>query len=167
LVAAFVAISLPAQQIAAQRGRRGVGGARGEALIPHEPARREPAHAAPIVEPGRPTGGLVPYVRDNHWYGHAAPNDARFHLARPFEFGRFAEVGPGHHWRVARYDLGARRIWLPGGQFEIADWEWAATAPWCWTCDDFVVYLDPDHSGWYLIYDVRMREYVHARFLGA
>src|SRR5215208_3247256 len=99
LVAAFVAISLPAQQIAAQRGRRGVGGARGEALIPHEPARREPAHAA--------------------------PNDARFHLARPFEFGRFAEVGPGHHWRVARYDLGARRIWLPGGQFEIADWEWA------------------------------------------
>jgi hypothetical protein len=63
--------------------------------------------------------------------------------------------------------LGTRRIWLPGGQFEIADWDWGVTAPWCWTCDQFVVYVDPDHSGWYLLYDVRMGEYVHAEFMGA
>ena len=30
-----------------------------------------------------------------------------------------------------------------------------------------LVYLDPDHNGWYLVYDVRMREYVHAQCLGA
>jgi hypothetical protein len=45
--------------------------------------------------------------------------------------------------------------------------DWLVTSPWCWTCDQFVVYDDPDHSGWYLVYDVRMGEYVHAQFLGA
>ncbi len=48
-----------------------------------------------------------------------------------------------------------------------AEGDWPVTTPWCWTCDQFVVYLDPDHPGWYLLYDVRMGEYVHAEFLGA
>ena len=51
--------------------------------------------------------------------------------------------------------------------FKIADWDWPVAALWCWTCDQFVEYLDPDHPGWYLLYDVRMGEYVHAEFLGA
>lgn len=153
----------------AQRG----GGARPMAshgtvrpMIPHAPAQRDPAHAEPMVEPGRPLSA-VPYVRNNVWYGHAAPNDARFPLAHPFQAGRFGLTGPTHLYTVSRTDLGARRVWLPGGGFEIADWDWAVTAPWCWTCDDFVVYDDPDHPGWYLLYDVRLGEYVHATYLGA
>jgi len=106
-------------------------------------------------------------VRGDHWYGHAAPNDPRFQLARPFEHGRFGLAGPGHVYSVARVDLGARRFWLPGGfGFEIATWDWALTAPWCWDCDQFVVYDDPDHIGWYLLYDVRFGEYVHVQYLG-
>jgi len=166
-LAALLATSLPAQ-LSAQRGR-----AMARPLMSHEtfqpPIPREPesraAHAPPTFEPGRPRG-RVPYVRDGHWYGHAAPDDARFRLARPFEFGRFRLVGPSHVFTVTRVDLGARRIWLPGGGFEIAAWDWGLTAPWCWTCDDVVVYLDPDHPGWYLVYNVRMGEYVHAIFVG-
>ena len=159
LCTALLAGAIP-MQLSAQR--RGGGGF----AVPRAPLAREPGRAAPMFEAGRPHVA-VPYVRDGHWYGHAAPDDVRFRLARPFEFGRFAHAGPGHVYRVSRVELGARQIWLPGGRFEIADWEWATTAPWCWTCDDFVVYLDPDHAGWYLVYDVRMGEYVHARFLGA
>jgi hypothetical protein len=133
--------------------------------IPREPAPRERG-ATPRVEPGRPQSA-VPYVRDDQWYGHAAPNDPRLHIAHPFEFGRFSTVGRAHVYSVTRVDLGARRIWLPGGRFEIAAWDWPVTAPWCWTCDNYVVYLDPDHTGWYLLYDMRTGEYVHALFLGA
>jgi hypothetical protein len=160
----LLAMPLPSR-LAAQVGAHRAAGAF-RPTIPHEPMRSDGAHAGPLSEPGRPPSS-VPYVRDNHWYGHAAPNDARFHLARPFPFGRFALAGPSHTYRITRVDLGARRFWLPGGYFEIADWEWGVTAPWCWTCDDFTVYLDPDHDGWYLVYDVRMGEYAHAQVLGA
>ena len=158
-LAVVLSAMLLAMPLAAQRGA----GAR--PTIPHEPMRSDGAHAGPLSEPGRPPSS-VPYVRDDRWYGHAAPRDARFRLARPFQFGRFALHGASQPYRVTRFDLGARRIWLPGGNFEIAAWEWGVTAPWCWTCDDFAVYLDPDHDGWYLVYDVRMGEYVHAQFLG-
>jgi hypothetical protein len=142
------------------------GGGHSGAQIPREPSRRESPNAAPESEPGR-AGGAIPYVRGDHWYGHAAPNDPRFQLARPLERGRFALSGPGHVYSVQRVDLGARRLWLPGGfSFEIATWDWALTAPWCWDCDQFVVYGDPDHLGWYLLYDVRFGEYVHVQYLG-
>ena len=73
-----------ATQLSAQ-ARHG-GGARPLPVVPREPMAREPGHAAPLVEPGRPPA-TVPYVRDGHWYGHAAPDDPRFHLAHPFQFG--------------------------------------------------------------------------------
>jgi len=135
--------------------------------VPREPARREAPNVAPEWEPGREGGG-VPYVRGDHWYGLAAPNDPRFHLEHPFEHGRFALAGPSHRYSVLRVDLGARRVWLAGGySFEIAAWEWAFTAPWCWDCpDEYVIYLDPDHPGWYLLYNIRFGEYVHVQYLG-
>jgi hypothetical protein len=133
--------------------------------IPREPTARGRGFTAPRFEPGRPPTS-VPYVRDGQWYGHAAVEDPRFHLARPFPHGRFTLTGPRHLYTVSRFDLDTRRIWLPDGLFEIAEWDWASTSPWCWTCDQFTVYPDPDHPGWYLVYDVRMGEYVHAQFLG-
>jgi hypothetical protein len=172
--AALMALSVPSQA-SAQAGRgRGMGGMgrsatpRGafQPAIPRGPVARDGAHAAPMFESNRPVT-TAPYVRNDQWYGHAALGDSRLRLASPFQYGRFGLSGPSHVYNLNRVDLGTRRIWLPGGQFEIEDNDWAVTAPWCWTCDQFVVYDDPDHAGWYLVYDVRMGEYVHAQFLGA
>lgn len=134
--------------------------------IPRTPHRREAANAPPRWEPHR--RGIVPYVRNDHWYGNPSPDDRRFRLAHPFAHGRFAHYGPTYLYPVVRVDLAARRFWLRGGfVFVVASWDWPYTAPWCWDCDEFVLYLDPDHPGWYLLYDVRLGEYVHVLYMGA
>lgn len=115
---------------------------------------------------GRPAGRT--YVNDNHWYGHAAPNDARYHLDHPFEHGHFARFGPSYRYTVVRIDAGLHRFWFPGGiYFEVAPWEWDECADWCWTCaNEFVIYIDPDHDGWYLLYNVDTGVYVHVQYWG-
>ena len=68
---------------------------------------------------------------------------------------------------MVRIDLGSHRLWLGGGfAFEIAAWDWPYARPWCWECDEFSVYVDPDHPGWYRLYDLRLGEYVHVRYVG-
>jgi hypothetical protein len=158
LVLVFIAaLSITAQGVA-QRDR-------GHA--PKAPSRRERPDAKPVVEPGR--GGDTPHVNGDRWYGHAAPNDARFRLDRPFPHGRFAQVGRSHRFTVTRLDREFRRLWFPGGfGFEIALWDWPLVAQWCWDCgDDFVVYADPDHLGWYLLVNTITGEYVHVQYLGS
>jgi len=137
--------------------------------IPPAPERREPSAVKEThkFEDGRASDR--PHVSNNHWYGHEAPNDARFHVDHPFEHGRFAHFGPSYRYRVLRVDLAAHRFWFPGGFFfEVAAWDWAQCADWCWTCgsDDFVIYEDTDHEGWYLVYNIHTGIYVHAQFLG-
>ena len=123
---------------------------------------REPEHL--------PSGHVneVPHVNHDHWYGHEAGNDARFHLATPWAHGRFDRVGPSYRYGVERFDVNLHRFWIGGrGGFEVAAWDWPLAADWCWDCgDDFVVYDDPDHPGWYLVYNVHTGVYVHAQYLG-
>jgi hypothetical protein len=125
-------------------------------------APREPEHFS--------TGHIndTPHVNHNTWYGHEPANDARFHLDKPFEHGHFAHVGANYRYRVSRFDAGNREFWLPGGFFfQIADFDWALASDWCWDCgDDFTVYEDPDHPGWYLVYNVQTGAYVHAQYMG-
>jgi hypothetical protein len=99
---------------------------------------------------------------------HDSPTDKRFHLDHPFEHGRFEHFGPTFRYRVERFDRDHHRFWFPGGfSFEVAAWDWPICADWCWDCgDDFVVYEDPDHSGWYMLYNVHTGVYVHVTYMG-
>src|SRR4029077_14017634 len=68
------------------------------------PPRRE-AHAKP--EPERHTTGHIdttPHVNNDHWYGHARPDDKRFHQDHPFEHGRFEHFGASYLYRIERFD---------------------------------------------------------------
>ena len=60
-------------------------------------------------------------------------------------------------------------FWFPRDlSFQIASWDWAVAADWCWNCDsdDFAVYQDPDHDGWYLPHNIHTGAYVHAMYMG-
>ena len=137
--------------------------------IPAPPPQRA-ATAQP--EPERKEGGRVnsmPHVSNDHWYGHDTPNDKRYHLDRPFAHGRFAHSGPSYRYNIVRIDLKLHRFWLPGGFFfEICAWDWPLAMDWCWNCggDDFVVYDDLDHPGWYLLYNLHTGAYVHVLYMG-
>jgi len=152
---------------------------RGEAPRPNPP--RSNQGRVPAAPPKRETGAkpeeertpaghvnTMPHVRNDHWYGHDAPNDKRYQLAKPFEHGRFEHFGPSYRYNILRIDPNLHRFWLPGGfYFDIAAWDWALCADWCWTCgDDFVVYEDSDHVGWYLLYNIHTGLYVHAMYMG-
>ena len=124
--------------------------------VPEPPVQRAP-NAKP--QPERYEGGRInntPHVNNNQWYGHDRPNDRRYHVDHPFEHGRFDHFGPSYRYNVLRIDPNLHRFWLPGGYyFDIAAWDWALASGWCWTCaNDFVVYEDPDHPGWYLLYNL-------------
>ncbi|MCC7194047.1 MAG: hypothetical protein IT356_00670 [Gemmatimonadaceae bacterium] len=149
------------------------------ALAAAVPAQQQkPAPAAPQRRPAgtkpstqRTPDGRVnefPHVSRGTWFGHASPDDRRFALAKPFEHGRFDGVGRANVYAVARVDAALHRIWLPGGYgFEVAAWDWPFVDDWCWTCgSEYVVYIDEDHPGWYLIYDMGTEGFVHATYLG-
>ena len=161
-----VMLSLVVVGASAQRGAVQHRGNSGH--IPPAPLAR-PQGGKPEVHT-YPNGQLDarPHVANDRWYGHDDRNDARFHLAQPYAHGRFANFGPSFQYRIGRVDLGAHRFWFTGGfGFEVAAWDWPFAADWCWNCpDDIVVYDDPDHPGWYLIYNSETGVYVHAQYIG-
>ena len=108
------------------------------------------------------------HVNHDRWYAFDRPDDRRYRPSRPYAHGRFAHVGTGFRYAVLRVEAARHRFWLPGGfAFDVAAWDWPICADWCWDCgDDFVVYADPDHVGWYLIYNVHTGVYVHATYMG-
>jgi hypothetical protein len=140
-----------------------------QGLVPPPPVSRGERSAAPRPElDARNRINSTPHVSHNEWYGHDRPDDPRFHLDHPYPHGRFTRFGSQYRYSVARLDPALHRFWLPGGfVFEVAAFEWELVQDWCWTCgDDFVVYDDPDHPGWYLLYDVHTGLYVHVEYLG-
>lgn len=160
-------VAAAATSLSAQQGRS-THRANGGHIPPPPPAR--PRGAKPEVQTF--PGGQVdarPHVDGNRWYGHNDADDRRFTLQHPYANGRFAKIGPTFQYSVARFDGASHRFWLNGGfGFEIAAWDWPFAAGWCWTCpDDIVVYDDPDHPGWYLIYNTETGVYVHAQYVGS
>jgi len=141
-----------------------------EGRIPPPPEARRDSHGEREGE--RFEGGRVnnrPHVNNDHWYGHDRADDPRYRVTHPFEHGRFEHFGPSFRYVVIRVDRHHHRFWFPGGYyFEIASWDWPECEGWCWNCgDDFVIYEDPDHIGWYLLYDIETGAYVHVIYLGA
>jgi hypothetical protein len=131
--------------------------------------RRGPAPSRqPEVE--RYDGGrtnAVPHVNHDRWYGHDRPDDPRFRQTQAFAHGRFTNLGPSHRYGVSRFDQVGHRFWLGNSGFLIAPFDWALATDWCWNCgDDFVVYDDPDHPGWYLLYNTETGAYIHVQYGG-
>jgi len=140
----------------------------------HIPARGPAAvhvvrdHApSPVLRdrPGHPEAPHV-HVENDRWIGHdMGPHDARLHLDHPWEHGRFGGgIGPSHIWRM--HGGGRDRFELDGFFFRVAPFEYDYVNDWLWDSDDIVLYLDPDHVGWYLGYNVRLGTYVHLMYLG-
>jgi hypothetical protein len=156
-------------QSAAPGGRVEQGG-RG---IPHPPSG-DNRSSAPAQDnqrrvfrdqPDHPEAPHVHAERDQ-WVGHdTGRNDARYHLDRPWEHGRFSGgIGAQHIWRLRggdrdRFDVG-------GFYFQVAPYDYDYSNGWLWDNDDIVIYTDPDHDGWYLAYNARLGTYVHVLYLG-
>ena len=146
---------------------------------PQLPPRANQGHipSAPgRSETPRPMGERLPngklnesqHVNHDQWFGHDTAGDRRFHLEHPFDHGRFPHPGPDFRFNILRVDRNRHWFWVRGGfYFEVAAWDWPLFLDWCLDCgDDFVIYEDFDHPGWYMLYNIYTGAYVHVRFLG-
>ena len=141
-----------------------------ERFIPHTAPPRQDARNFQRRYYREPDGRYDrrPMYRNGIWYGRSAPNDARFRLRQPWAHGHFYRYGPNYYHRIIRFNRANYWFWLASGYyFQIASWDWPYCSNWCWNCgDEFLIYLDPDHPGWYLVLNVQTGVYVHAVFMG-
>ena len=104
---------------------------------------------------------------DDRRFDHRAlydRDDVRFHLDRPYAYGRFGFLGPRFVFRI---DGGGPMHFRVGSAwFAVADFDDDYASNWLWNADDVVITDDPDHVGWYLAYNTRLGTTVHVQYLG-
>jgi len=131
--------------------------------------RRGHGRQQPMERPADRDGNrVVPHVdpSTDHWVGRDEGRyDRRFRLHRTWEHGRFpGAIGPRNVWRL---EGGDRNRFIVGGRhFRMAEWDYEYASDWRWNDDPIVIYLDPDHYGWYFVYNVRLGTYVHGLYDG-
>ena len=131
------------------------------------PARGpSPAGSAHGVARERGKGDARSVDRHGNWLGHDSGRlDPHYHLDHPWQHGRFSGgFGPRHVFRLG--GGGRERFWFDGFYFSVAPYDYPFVEGWLWNSDQVVIYEDPDHDGWYLAYNPRLRTYVHVEFLG-
>jgi hypothetical protein len=106
------------------------------------------------------------HAQDDRWIGHdTGRNDPHYHLDHPWEHGRFERpIGASHIWRLR--GGGRERFDIGGYFFQVSPYDSDYVSDWLWDSDDIVLYPDPDHDGWYLVYNPRLGTYVHVLYLG-
>jgi hypothetical protein len=116
----------------------------------------------------QPTHPEAPHVHpeNNAWIGHdSGRNDPHYRLDRPWTAGRFpGPTGASHIFRLRGGNQ--ERFGFDGFFFHVAPYDYDFVGDWFWDSDDIVIYLDPDHDGWYLAYNPRLGTYVHVEYLG-
>jgi hypothetical protein len=141
--------------------------ARGPARTPAPaPSARRAAPAPVRDQPSHPPAPHV-HAANDAWVGHdvVPRNDSRLRLDHPWEHGRFTGgIGAQQVWRMR--GGGRDRFEVDGFYFRVAPYEYGYVSDWLWDNDDIVLYLDPDHDGWYLGYNVRLGTYIHVEYLG-
>jgi hypothetical protein len=140
--------------------------ARGPARAPTPAPNARKAPPAPVRDqPDHPQAPHV-HIASDAWVGHdVGRNDSRLRLDHPWEHGRFSgRIGAQQVWRMR--GGGRDRFLLDGFYFRVAPYEYDYVSDWLWDNDDIVIYLDPDHDGWYLGYNVRLGTYIHIEYLG-
>src|SRR6202171_4337525 len=107
------------------------------------------------------------HAQDDRWIGHdTGRNDPHYHLDHPWEHGRFERpIGASHIWRLR--GGGRERFDIGGYFFQVSPYDYDHVSDWVWDSDDLMLYPDPDHDGWYLVYNPRLGTYVHVLYLGS
>ncbi len=127
-----------------------------------------PPGRTPARTPDQPGHPAAPHVDANtdRWVGHnGGKNNPAYHLDQPWQHGHFpGEIGASQVYRLGG---GTRDHFLfDNFYFSVAPADYDDCADWLWDSDDIVLYPDPDDTGWYLAYNVRLGTYVHIQYLG-